>query len=105
MLSERDVRRYTPSVLRSSAEEYNEFLEQTEVGTVMTKEVATIGPEALLAEATELMRSERLGCLPVMEGKQLVGIITRDDIVRFANHALRGAIPTRPEPEASGADA
>ena len=82
LLSERDLHRYAPSVLHSRPEEYNEIFENTLVGTVMTREVNTISPEAPLAVAIELIRSHRLGCLPVMEGERLVGILTRDDIVR-----------------------
>jgi len=88
LLSERDVRRYAPSILDSTPDEYNRIFEQTLVGTVMTKDVGTIGPEATLAEATDLMYSQHRGCLPVLENGRLVGIITRRDILRFANDIL-----------------
>ena len=91
VLSERDVRRHGASILHSTPEEYNRTFEQTLVGTVMTKEVVTIGPDAALGEATSLLHSQRLGCLPVMDGEQLVGIITRADLLRFANDVLSGA--------------
>ena len=91
LLSERDVRRYGASILYSTPEDYNKTFEQTLVGTVMTRDVITIGPDAALGEATSLLHSQRLGCLPVMDGQQLVGIITRADLLRFANDALSGA--------------
>ena len=91
LLSERDVRRHGASILYSTPEEYNKTFEQTLVETVMTRDVTTIGPEAALAEAAYLLHSRRLGCLPVMDGEQLVGIITRADLLRFANEALSGA--------------
>ncbi len=88
LLTERDVRRYAPSILHSTPEEYNEIFEQTLVGTVMTKGVTTISPDAPLAEAAALLYNQRLGCLPVMNGETLVGIITRTDILRYANDVL-----------------
>ena len=91
LLTERDVRRYAPSILHSTPEEYNEIFEQTQVGTVMTKDVTTISPDAPLAEAAALLYNQRLGCLPVMNGETLVGIITRTDILRYANDVLSGA--------------
>lgn len=91
LLTERDVRRYAPSILHSTPEEYNEIFEQTLVGTVMTKEVTTISPDAPLAEAAALLYNQRLGCLPVMNGETLAGIITRTDILRYANDVLSGA--------------
>lgn len=91
LLTERDVRRYAPSILHSTPEEYNEIFEQTLVGTVMTKGVTTISPDAPLAEAAALLYNQRLGCLPVMNGETLVGIITRTDILRYANDVLSRA--------------
>ena len=91
LLTERDVRRHGASILYSTSEDYNKTFEQTLVGTVMTRDVTTIGPDATLAEATSLLHSQRLGCLPVMDGQQLVGIITRADLLRFANDVLSGA--------------
>ena len=90
LLSERDVRRHGASILYSTPEEYNKTFAQTQVETVMTRDVVTIGPEAALAEATSLLHSQRLGCLPVMDGEKLVGIITRADLLRFANDVLSG---------------
>ena len=90
LLTERDVRRFAPSILHSTPDEYNEIFEATVVGTVMTKDVKTIRPDASLAEAAALLYSERLGCLPVVDGDELVGILTRTDILRFANDVLNG---------------
>lgn len=91
LLTERDVRRYAPSILDSTPEEYNRIFENTLVGKVMTKEVTTIAPEAPLAEAATLMVAQHRGCLPVMDGERLVGIITRRDLLKFANDVLTGA--------------
>ncbi len=50
------------------------------VSEVMTREVITIGPEAPVEEAAALMRRNRIGCLPVVEQDQVVGIVTKSDL-------------------------
>ncbi len=53
------------------------------VRDVMTKHVNLISPDTALAVAARRMRDEGVGCLPVGEGGQLVGIVTdRDMVVR-----------------------
>jgi CBS domain-containing protein len=42
-----------------------------------------VQPETPLATAVALLRHHRIGSLPVIKGKQLVGIITRSDILDF----------------------
>lgn len=51
------------------------------VEDTMIREVAVIGPDARLALAACMMRDREVGCLPVMEGGRLVGMITDRDIV------------------------
>ena len=48
---------------------------------VMTKDPATLGPEATLGEAATLMRQEDCGSIPIVDGGRLVGIVTDRDIV------------------------
>ena len=50
------------------------------VGSVMTNAVHTAKPSDELTYASELMRREHLGTLPVVEQGRLVGIINRTDI-------------------------
>lgn len=92
LLTERDVNRFSPSILRASQEEYNELFEQTLVRTVMTKNVSTVEPDAPLAEAVSLLMSNKLGCLPVVQGEELVGILALTDVLRFASDALNGQV-------------
>ncbi len=92
LLTDRDVNRFSPSILRASQEEYNQVFEQTLVRTVMTKNVTTVEPDTPLADAVSLLMSNKLGCLPVVEGEQLVGILSVTDVLRFANDALSGQV-------------
>jgi len=50
----------------------------------MKTEVVTVGPEAPLTEAAKLMLEQKIGCLVVVEGKKLVGILTESDFVKLA---------------------
>lgn len=47
----------------------------------MKHEVASIGPDASLALAARTMRDQDIGCLPVIEGGRLIGMLTDRDIV------------------------
>ncbi len=49
---------------------------------VMTREVVTIGPDASLGDAADLMERSRVKRLPVTHEDRLIGIISRADLVR-----------------------
>ena len=92
VITERDVWRFTPSMLLpTSAQEYNRVFEETKIGAVMTRDPISIAPDALLAEAAELLSQKKLGCLPVLEDGKLVGIITVRDMLRALHHLLSPA--------------
>jgi CBS domain-containing membrane protein len=58
------------------------------VRDIMTPTVLTVAPDAPLLEAAEILRDEGIGCLPVMDGDELVGIITRNDFLRLVIQML-----------------
>lgn len=62
---------------------------------VMTKDPATLGPEATLGEAATLMRQEDCGSIPIVDGGRLVGIVTDRDIVIRAVAAGKDVRSTR----------
>jgi CBS domain-containing protein len=51
-------------------------------GQAMTSPPVTIGPERSVAEAARLMIERKVNRLPVVRGDELVGIVTRSDLVR-----------------------
>jgi CBS domain-containing protein len=53
------------------------------VKEVMTTDVATIGPDASLAEAADIMLRRKLGCLVVAAEDRLIGILTEGDFVKL----------------------
>jgi len=50
----------------------------------MKTEVATVTPSAPLTEAAKTMLEKKIGCLVVVEGKKIVGILTESDFVKLA---------------------
>ena len=53
----------------------------TKVGDVMTQRPRAVAPQTPLNEVAEVMESEDVGAIPIVEGDQLVGIVTDRDIV------------------------
>jgi acetoin utilization protein AcuB len=51
------------------------------IGEVMTREVITVSPEDTVEDALLAIHRKRLGALPVVDGKKLVGIITKRDVL------------------------
>ena len=82
IISERDVKQFAPSLLsRTTAEEYNQIMETTPISRVMIKNPVTLRPDQPIFEAANLLYSRRIGCMPVVENDELVGIITTTDLV------------------------
>jgi acetoin utilization protein AcuB len=84
IVTDRDIRdAYPTSMLIGRTKEIDKFAEAYTVEEVMTHDVFTVEPQTPLATAVALLRHHRIGSLPVVKGKQLVGIITRSDILDF----------------------
>ena len=59
------------------------FSESTaKVSTVMARDFVVVDPMTTLRKAASLMLSGTTGCLPVMDGSNLAGIITASDLRR-----------------------
>lgn len=63
-------------------------LESIPVKDCMTVNPYTIRPDAPLSEAAKLMTERKIGCLPVVDDGELIGIVTEGDFVAaFAKDA------------------
>ena len=47
----------------------------------MQTDVATTTPDVPLAEAARVMIEKKIGCLPVIDGAKLAGILTEGDLL------------------------
>jgi acetoin utilization protein AcuB len=56
-------------------------LAEIQVGEVMAREVVTVASDDPIEQAANTMRERRIGCLPVLEDGELVGIITASDVM------------------------
>jgi acetoin utilization protein AcuB len=96
MLSDRDIQRSAPSRLIPITEEgYNAVFERNSVNRVMTRDPVVISPDAVLADAIVLMQQTRCGSLPVVENGELVGILTRGDLLDALHRILTGKSAAR----------
>ena len=59
-----------------------DILRRRRIRNIMATEPDSIEPDATLREAAEILLENKVGCLPVVEGLHLVGIITEADFVR-----------------------
>ena len=51
---------------------------------VMRSDVAMATPDLPLRQAAEVLLTQKYGCLPVVEGGKLVGILTASDFIRLS---------------------
>ena len=58
------------------------------VKDIMIEKPITVNPETPILEAMLKMRNNHIGCLPVVKGKELVGIITEMDFLRITARLL-----------------
>ena len=102
LISDRDLRLATPALgdpNRAAA------LQKILVGDEMSREITTADPEDPIEQAAMAMHERKIGCLPVVEGDELVGILTASDVmaalVRLVGahepgSRLEVALPDRP---------
>lgn len=62
-------------------EQMGKSLGDRHVEDLMSRDVATVGPDSLIVEAARLMRKNRVHRLPVVEGDTLLGLISASDVL------------------------
>jgi acetoin utilization protein AcuB len=66
------------------------LLERLRVRQIMSRPVITVEGICPIEEAARIMVEHKIGCLPVMDGEKLVGIITETDIFKTLVEVLGG---------------
>lgn len=83
MVSDRDIKQFGPSKATSlDIYELNYLLDKTLIKDVMVSPVLTVPAETPVEEAAMTLFDKNIGCLPVIENNELVGIITDRDMYR-----------------------
>jgi CBS domain-containing protein len=84
VVSQRDLYKASlGSVMKYGEKAQRSFLEGIPVKEVMSDPAITIAPHAAVQEAARLMMEKKIGCLLVLEGAQLVGIVTETDMLKL----------------------
>ena len=82
IITDRDIKGALPSALTWKEPRKRElFLSTMKVEELMTKDSITVRPSMNVQEAAKIMRKSKVGCLPVVENKKLVGIVTGIDFL------------------------
>jgi acetoin utilization protein AcuB len=61
------------------------------VGELMTRDVVVASEGTTVRQAANLLRGRNIGCLPVVEGGRLVGIVTVTDLLELVSSSVRRA--------------
>lgn len=79
IVSDRDLRDVSPP---RGARDQENTLGWVRVRDIMTTDIVTIHPLDTIDHAAREIYDRRIGCLPVVDGGELVGIITSSDMMR-----------------------
>ncbi|MGA2082800.1 MAG: CBS domain-containing protein [Holophaga sp.] len=91
IISETDLHNASPSPATTlSYWEIPCLLAKVTVEMLMVKEVVTVTEETPVEAAARIMADRNIGCLPVMRGSQLVGMVTQSDLFRAFMESLGG---------------
>ena len=106
ILTERDIKQASPSPATAlEIREIYYLLDKVKVKQIMSRRPYTISSTAPIEEAALIMREKKIGCLPVVDGGKLVGILTETDIldafiesmgVSGPGYRMELALPNRP---------
>jgi acetoin utilization protein AcuB len=93
--TEKDLVYGSPSAdVSLSVFEIDYLLSRMKVAQIMKRDVVTVSPDLPIEEAARVMVDHRIGCLPVVEEGELVGIISDTDIFRVFAEGLGGGHPS-----------
>jgi len=106
IISDRDIKEFSPSKATTlDIYELHYILANTKIKDLMKAKVLTTSPDTPVEEAAMVMLDKNIGCLPVVEGGSLCGIISDKDIfhamvditgVRHGGHRICVTIEDRP---------
>jgi len=94
LVTRKDLFKAAPSAATSlDMYEISYLLSKITAKDVMEKAVVTVGEDEVIEEAARIMADNSIGCLPVMRGKLLVGIITDKDLFHVFVNAFGARHP------------
>jgi CBS domain-containing protein len=89
LVTQRDLfRAGLSSVLQFRRHALKEWLAKIRVSEVLTRDLITVSPETEVEDAVALMVDHKIGCLPVVSGGKLVGLLSETDCLRYLRRIL-----------------
>ena len=83
MVTQHDLFKATMSSTMGYGEKAQKaYLQSVRVKEIMTYPVVTVSPDTSVATAAEMMINKDVGCLPVVDDQQLIGLVTKTDLLR-----------------------
>ena len=83
MVTQRDLFKAAMSSTMGYGEKAQQaYLQSVRVKEIMTYPVVTVSPDTSVAAAADMMITIGIGCLPVVDDQQLIGIVTKTDLLR-----------------------
>jgi len=84
LVTDRDIREAAPSDATTlSVHELHYLLGKLKVSAFMTprNKLITITSDTIIEKTVQLMHDHKIGCLPILDGEKLLGVITETDIL------------------------
>ena len=88
IITERDIRLAVATPTDDMDFTHHKELANFEVGEFMTAAPQTVTPTLTVADAADLLRRLKIGALPVVDNRQLVGIVTVSDCLACLSDQL-----------------
>lgn len=97
LLSQRDVLAAADSTLVATPTESDSIERLVAVSSTMSIDVKTVDENASLRGVALYIQKHKIGCLPVLRGQKLVGIVTDTDFVSVAINLMEQMEQAEPE--------
>lgn len=89
LITHRDILAVTVSRLAGiSAEMQADLDEGIKARDIMNCDACTVAPDTGLKDAAQTLLRHKYGCLPVLDGRRLMGMLTEADFLRLTIHLL-----------------
>jgi len=83
IVTQRDLFKATMSSAMGYGEKAQQaYLQSVRVKEIMIYPVVTVAPDTSVGTAADLIITKGIGCLPVVDNQQLIGIVTKTDLLR-----------------------
>jgi len=95
VITDGDIRENSASPASTlSIHELNYLLSEMKAGDIMTRNPVTVSPDTPVEEAAKILNEKGIGCLPVVQNDELVGIITTCDMLNVLLEVMGVGTPS-----------